>query len=105
MIAPNVALEHVGVDHPAQHLFVEASAGRVTLFPGADTKWPEYRLAVLHFRPPRTRPEPRNAPVHVLVPLRDARWNPLVELGDRVSLRSGVHGPDQNEVPLTVPSI
>src|SRR5688500_3717776 len=105
MIAPDVALEHVRMDHPPQDLFMEAAAGQVALLPGADAEGSEYRPAVLHFRPPRPGAEPRNTPVHVLVPLRNARWNPLVELGDRVSLRSRVHSPDQDEVPLLVPSI
>src|SRR5688500_3961517 len=105
MIAPDIALEHIRMHHTPQYLFMKAPAGQVTLLPGADTEGSEYRPPVLHFRPTRAGRETRNAPVHVLVPLCNARWNPLIELGNRVSLRSRVHGPDQNEVPLAVPSI
>ena len=81
MIRPDVVLEDVDMHHPPQNLFMETTAGRVTLFSGADTERPEYWPPVLHFGPPGAGPEPRHAPVHVPVPLCDAGRNSFVEIG------------------------
>src|SRR4026207_2157603 len=97
-----VACKHIRVDHPAEDLLHKAPTHRITLSASSYSQWAEHSAAVSHFRPSIVFSPGRQAPVHVLVPLGNAGWNPLVKIRSGIALGSCVHSSHENEFPARV---
>src|SRR6478752_9437898 len=96
-----VSLDHVGVDHPAEQVRMEIAADRVAFGPGRDRALrAEHGLSVLALEVPRFAAFLRQAPVHVLVPSRDAEWDPVVQPVEARVLRHRVHRADEPELAV-----
>src|SRR6185437_8336091 len=73
-------LEHVDVDHPAEQSRIELAADGVARRLGVDrTLGAEHRVSALLLGGSCRAAALGQAPIHVLVPVRDAKWNARVQ--------------------------
>src|SRR5437868_12086439 len=91
-----IAGEYVRVHHPSEDFFHKSATGRIALFSCCCTEGSKNGAAIFHVGPALAVTPRWKAPVDVLVPLSDARWNPFIEIARQIALWSGVQCPDQH---------
>src|SRR5512133_2123179 len=100
IVAPDrrevMAFNDIRVNHPAERTRMKIAVHRITRGLGRDrTLGAEYRMAIALLGPARLFAFLRDAPVHMLVPLRDAQRNAFVETLELRILWHRVHRADE----------